>query len=51
MYGVFIETAKDTKEKELTEVTFVPKLKSFEQDIMDAMGIKDTRQRAKTYWY
>lgn len=42
---------KDTKEKELTEVTFEPKLCTFETDIMNEMGIKEERKRTKTYWY
>jgi len=45
------ESEKDTKEEELKEVTFKPKLCTFEQDIMNVMGIKETRKRAKTYWY
>lgn len=45
------EQDKDTLQKELTKVTFKPKLKTFEQDIMDQMGIKEDRKKAKTYWY
>lgn len=43
--------ATDTGEKELEEDNYVPKMKTFEQDILDSMGIKDTRKRGKTYWY
>jgi large subunit ribosomal protein L24 len=49
--STYIEGPKDTKTKELTDVTFEPKLKSFEQDIMDSMGIKEERTNAPTYWY
>lgn len=42
---------KDTDKNEVNRVTFVPKLKSFEQDIMDQMGIKEDRQYRKTFWY
>jgi hypothetical protein len=45
------ECDKDTKEDDLKEATFKPKLCTFEEDIMNAMGIKETRKRAKTYWY
>ena len=45
------ECEKDTKEDELTEVTFEPKLCTFEEDIMDVMGIKEDRIPAKTYWW
>ena len=42
---------KDTVERILEKDNYVPKLKTFEQDIMDSMGIKETRKRGKTYWY
>jgi hypothetical protein len=32
-------------------VTYKPILKSFEQDLMDIMGIKEDREPGKTYWY
>lgn len=47
----YIEGDKCTKEKLLTKVTFDPKLKSFEEDIMDSLGIKEDRNPGKTYWY
>ena len=47
----FTETAKDTTNSEVTEVTFEPKLSTFDDDIMEAMGIKEDRKRAKTYFY
>ncbi|XP_064618873.1 large ribosomal subunit protein uL24m-like [Lineus longissimus] len=42
---------KDTKPDEVIKVTFEPKLKTFEQEIMEEMGIKEDRKPAKTYWY
>lgn len=42
---------KDTDKNEVSKVTFTPKLKSFEQDIMDQMGIKEDRQYRKSFWY
>lgn len=45
------EKDKDTLEEHLSKVTFVPKLKTFEMDIMDEYGIKEDRVPAKTYWY
>jgi len=45
------ETDKDTKEDELKEVTFKPKLCMFEDDIMRAMGIKEDRKWPKYYYY
>jgi len=45
------ETDKDTKEDELTLVTFRPKLCMFEDDIMRAMGIREHRKWHKYYYY
>lgn len=42
---------KDTAVKDLEEVTYKPKLCTFEEDIMDSMGIKEDRVRKPTYWY
>jgi len=42
---------KDTKEEELLEVTFKPRLVTFEEDILQETGIVETRRPAKTYWY
>ncbi|XP_022326860.2 large ribosomal subunit protein uL24m-like [Crassostrea virginica] len=42
---------KDTDKNEVSKVTFTPKLKTFEQDIMDQMGIKEDRQYRKSFWY
>jgi len=33
------------------EITFQPKLSTFEMDIMEEMGIKEERTPAKSYWY
>ncbi|KAI0232295.1 putative 39S ribosomal protein L24, mitochondrial [Lamellibrachia satsuma] len=46
----YIESAKDTVNNEVTEVTFKPKLTTFNEDIMEAMGINEDRKRAKTYF-
>ncbi|KOB79126.1 putative mitochondrial/ ribosomal protein l24 [Operophtera brumata] len=49
---LYIENAdKDTKADATTEVTFAPKLRTFEMDIMEEMGIKEDRVPAKSYWY
>ncbi|PSN38819.1 putative 39S ribosomal protein L24 [Blattella germanica] len=45
------ESEKDTKDEDLTKITFEPLLKTFEMDIMDRMGIKEDRIPGKTYWY
>lgn len=52
IHHVVVENAeKDTTEKQLEEPTYKANLKTFEQDIMDSLGIKETRTRGKTYWY
>jgi large subunit ribosomal protein L24 len=47
----YIEQNWDTKEKELTKVTFKPNTLSFEEDIMKSMGIKEDRKRILKYYY
>jgi len=42
---------KDMVEDQITDVTYEPKLCTFEEDIFNEMGIKEHRKRAKTYWY
>ena len=50
-YSFSENTLKDTKESDVTEVTFEPKLCTFEEEINNEMGIKEDRKPAKTYWY
>lgn len=33
------------------QITFKPKLATFEMEIMESMGIKEDRVPAKSYWY
>ena len=42
---------KDTAPAEHAEITFQPKLKTFEQDLMDEYGIEETKERAATFIY
>lgn len=42
---------KDMSPDELKEVSFEAKYKTFEQDLMDAYDIKETKERAETYVY
>lgn len=35
----------------IEEITFQPKLCTFEMDIMEEMGIKEDRLAKKTFWY
>ena len=35
----------------IEEITFQPKLSTFEMDIMEEMGIEEDRIPKKSYWY
>lgn len=49
--SVYIEKEKDTAGNLVAEITFQPKLRTFEMDIMEEMGIKEDGAPIKTYWY
>lgn len=51
MPNSYVECDRDTREKDVTEVTFQPKLCSFDEDIMESMGIKEERKPGQVYWY
>ncbi|XP_072946472.1 large ribosomal subunit protein uL24m [Epargyreus clarus] len=49
---LYVENAeKDTTAAAACKITFEPKLRTFEMDIMEAMGIKEDRVPVKSYWY
>lgn len=50
-YHSLIEQPKDTTTEDLQVITFEPKLKTFEMEIMEEMGIREDRTPCKTYWY
>lgn len=49
--ATYKEQPKDTVADVIKEITFQPKLRTFEMDIMENMGIKEDRIPPKTYWY
>lgn len=49
--SLYITRPKDTEADVVTEITFEPKLCTFEMDIMEKMGIEEDRIPAKSYWY
>ncbi|XP_067624367.1 large ribosomal subunit protein uL24m [Eurosta solidaginis] len=49
--SAYIEREKDTPGAVVGEITFQPKLATFEMDIMDEMGIVEERKPRKSYWY
>lgn len=42
---------KDTSVEDALERTYVPRLKTLEEEVMEAMGIQETRRFKKIYWY
>ncbi|NWS11310.1 RM24 protein, partial [Pachyramphus minor] len=42
---------KDTSVEDALAKTYKPSLKTFEEEIMEAMGIVETRRAKKSYWY
>lgn len=48
---LYIDQPKDTPKEVISEITFNPKLTTFEQEIMEEMGIKEDRRPFLTYWY
>nr|KAF6397351.1 mitochondrial ribosomal protein L24 [Rousettus aegyptiacus] len=42
---------KDTSVEDALERTYVPRLKTLEEEVMEAMGIQETRRHRKVYWY
>jgi len=49
--GYYPNDIKDTLPGDVEEVTYEPKLATFEMDIMESMGIKEDRIAAKSWWY
>ncbi|NXY88946.1 RM24 protein, partial [Alcedo cyanopectus] len=47
----WIDGAKDTPAEDALSKTFVPSLRTFEEEIVDSMGIVETRRAKKSYWY
>lgn len=46
-----IDGPKDTSVEDALERTYVPSLKTLEEEVMEAMGIQETRRHKKVYWY
>lgn len=42
---------KDTSVEDALERTYVPSLKTFQEEIMDAMGIVENRRHRGSFWY
>jgi large subunit ribosomal protein L24 len=42
---------KDTEPRVVEDITYEPRLATFEMDVMRALGIEETRRPKRTYWY
>jgi len=49
--GYSLNKEKDTPPNMVEEITYEPRLATFEMDIVDRMGIKEDRRAARTWWY
>ena len=49
--STYIAKEKDTETQVVTEISFQPKLSTFEMDIMNEMGIEEDRVPKTSYWY
>lgn len=47
----YIESPKDTPMQAVMRRTFEPKLKTFEDDVSESLGLKQLPPSKKTYWY
>ncbi|XP_049641773.1 LOW QUALITY PROTEIN: 39S ribosomal protein L24, mitochondrial-like [Suncus etruscus] len=47
----WVDGFKDTSVEEVLERTYVPTLKTLEEEVMEAMGIQESRRHKKIYWY
>ncbi|XP_015908930.1 large ribosomal subunit protein uL24m [Parasteatoda tepidariorum] len=47
----YSEQPKDTKAKDVEEITYKPRLLTFEQEIMEECGLKEDNVPVKTFWY
>ncbi|XP_055387671.1 probable 39S ribosomal protein L24, mitochondrial [Condylostylus longicornis] len=49
--SAYVERDKDTASATVSEITFQPKLRTFEMDLMNEYNIEDNSTPKKTYWY
>lgn len=47
----FSDGPKDTSPEDALENTYVPSLKTLEEEVMEKLGIQETRRHRRSYWY
>ena len=50
LYG-FADGPKDTSPDDTLEKTYVPSLKTLEEEVMEKLGIQEQRRPRTSYWY
>lgn len=53
-YGVFIylpDGPKDTSPEDTLQKTYMPSLKTLEEEVMEKLNIQEDRKPRKSYWY
>ena len=50
LYG-FADGPKDTSPDDTLEKTYVPSLKTLEEEVMEKLGIQEKRRPRTSYWY
>jgi len=49
--STYRESDKDTREEDLTIISFQPQLKTFEMDVVESMGVEPGPPAKPTYWW
>lgn len=49
--STFIDGPKDTSPEDTLEKTYVPSLKTLEEEVMEKLGIQENRHHRRSYWY
>lgn len=49
--SAYRESDKDTREEDLTIISFQPQLKTFEMDVVESMGVEPGPPAKPTYWW
>lgn len=50
-FFAFSDGPKDTSPEDALENTYVPSLKTLEEEVMEKLGIQETRRHQRSYWY
>lgn len=51
MFTFLTDGPKDTSVEDAVKITFAPSLKTLEEEVMEKLGIQETRRQKRSYWY